>query len=434
MMNHITSGSAAPPRRRRERSATALLSVCLLLASALACTSSQAPPRPNGPAAGASTVILVSLDGFRWDYLDRGVSPNLDALAGRGVRAEGLIPSFPTKTFPNHYTLVTGLVPDRHGIVANTMYDPVFDARFSMSDRDDVRDGRWWEGEPIWVTAERSGHPTAPLFWPGAEAEIDGIRPAHWLPFDGGMSPAARVQWVLDLLDLPEADRPVFCTLYFSQTDNVGHRAGPESDEILTAIASVDEAIGLLIAGLETRDLLDLTNIVVVSDHGMIATSRERVVFVDDYVDLSIANPVDWNPVLALWPAQDDLEVVYEALHGAHPEMDIYRRDDIPDRLEYGSHRRTPPILGLAAPGWTITNHAYFDASPERAEGGNHGYDNAAKGMQGLFVAAGPAFRNGVRVPAIRNTYVYSLLMAALGLPAAADTGDLAQVPGILAR
>ena len=433
-MNHITSGFTSPARACRERSAAPLLFLCFLLAAALACTSDEAPPGRNESAAGSSTVILVSLDGFRWDYLDRGVTPNLDELAGRGVRAEGLIPSFPTKTFPNHYTLVTGLVPDRHGIVANTMYDPVFDARFSLFDRDEVQNGRWWEGEPVWVTAERYGHPTAPLFWPGAEAEIDGIRPTHWLPYDGRMSQVARVQWVLDLLDLPEEDRPVFCTLYFAETDDVGHAAGPDSDEILTAIASVDEAVGLLIAGLRTRDLLDRTNVVVVSDHGMISTSRKRVVFVDDYVDLAVAMPVDWNPVLALWPAEEDMEIVYEALHDAHPEMAIYRRDEIPDRFEYGSHRRTPPILGLAAPGWTITNHPYFDERPERADGGNHGFDNAAKGMQGLFVAAGPAFSNGVRVPAFNNTYVYTFLMTALGLPAASGTGDLAEVPGILDR
>ena len=143
------------------------------------------------------------------------------------------------------------------------------------------------------MTAERHGHATAPLFWPGSEAEIDGIRPTHWLPYDGRMSHAARVQWVLDLLDLPEAVRPVFCTLYFAETDDVGHVAGPDSDEILTAIASVDEAVGLLIAGLEIRDLLDRTNVVVVSDHGMISTSRKRVVFLDDYVDLAVANPAE---------------------------------------------------------------------------------------------------------------------------------------------
>ncbi|MDP2483096.1 MAG: alkaline phosphatase family protein [Candidatus Palauibacterales bacterium] len=430
-MNHTTSrrGSLAL------RSGLRLLLCGVLAATAARCGSRASGPTgapPSGPAAGDQIVVLVSFDGFRWDYPDRDVSPNLDDLAARGVRADGLIPSFPTKTFPNHYTLVTGLVPDHHGIVANTMYDPVFDAVFSMADREEVRNERWWAGEPVWVSAEKHGLATAPLFWPGSEADIGGVVPSHWLPFDGSMSDTARVQWVLDLLDLPDAERPSFLTLYFDHTDVAGHDLGPDSDEVLAAIAREDRALGLLVRGLEERGLSERTNVVVVSDHGMIATSRDRVMFVDDYVDLEIARPIDWNPVLALWPAEADVPAVYEALHGAHPHVSVFLRDSIPARLQYGTNRRVPPMLGIADPGWTITNHAYYDPHLERADGGNHGYDNQARGMQGIFIAAGPAFRAGVRVPAIRNVDVYPMLMWALGLPAAPGDGDIERVRDLL--
>ena len=404
----------------------------LLLACCAAGCANRATNVASGPAPVEPILILVSFDGFRWDYPDRGVSPNLAALEARGVRAEGLIPAFPTKTFPNHYTMVTGLLPDHHGIVANTMWDPSFDGRFSMANRDAVQDGRWWGGEPVWVTAERHGQRTAPLFWPGSEAEIEGFSASHWLPFDGEMPNSDRVEWILDLVDRPADQRPSFLTLYFDETDIVGHNSGPDSEEIVDAIAVVDSALGLLVDGLDRRGLLETTNIVVVSDHGMSPTSRERVVFVDDYVDLETARIIDWNPVVALWPEEDDRIEVYESLRDAHPHLSVYWKDSIPPHFQYGSHPRIPPIIGIADDGWTISTHSFFDRVPEAADGGNHGFDHHAPDMQGIFVAAGPSFPEGVRVPAFRNVNVYLLVMEALGLPAAEGDGDFSEVDGIL--
>ena len=432
-MNHTTSRPDALAVRRGVAWRKRLLAL-LVLVSAVAGCASGTTNAVSGPAPVEPILILVSFDGFRWDYPDRGVSPNLAALAARGVRADGLIPAFPTKTFPNHYTMVTGLVPDHHGIVANTMWDPSFDGRFSMSNRDAVQDGRWWGGEPVWVTAERHGQRTAPLFWPGSEAEIDGFSASHWLPFDGSMSNADRVGWILDLLDRPAGQRPSFLTLYFDETDIVGHGSGPDSDEMLGAIAVVDSALGLLVEGLNRRGMLEHTNIVVVSDHGMSPTSQERVMFVDDYVDLETARIVDWNPVVALWPEEEDMVDVYESLRDAHPHVSVYWKDSIPERFEYGSHPRVPPIIGIADDGWTITTHPFFDRSPEGADGGNHGFDHHAPDMQGIFIAAGPSFREGARVSAFRNVNVYLLVMKALGLPAVEGDGDFSEVDGILAE
>lgn len=424
-MNHTTSGRG-PLGARPVFAALVALSI---MGFAAACVGEA----PDTDASWADDLlILVSFDGFRWDYPDRGVSPNLSSLEARGIRAEGLIPSFPTKTFPNHYTMVTGLVPDRHGIIANTMWDPELGLGFSMSNREQVQNGAWWGGEPIWVTEEKAGRPTAPLFWPGNEADIKGVRPTYWIPFDGAMPNDARVDWLMELLDRPDDERPRFLTLYLDETDIAGHDHGPDSDEVLEAIRIVDEALGLLLDGLEERDLLSRTNVVVVSDHGMIPTSRERVMLVDDYVDLDIAGIVDWNPVLALAPDEEHREAVYAALKGAHPHVSIYWKDSIPARYDYGRNRRVPPIIGIADDGWTISTRPYFEEAPIRADGGNHGFDHAAKDMQGIFIAAGPAFPSGVRAPAFRNVDVYPLLMEILGLPAAPSDGDLARVEGLL--
>jgi len=432
-MNHTTSAPRARPARRTFGRATRLLSGLLVGPLLLACAPESTTP---GRDAGGPrpVVIMISFDGFRWDYPDRGVSPNLAALERRGVRADRLIPSFPTKTFPNHYTLVTGLVPDHHGIVANTMYDPELDRTFSLGDRVEVVSPDWWGGVPIWVTAERHGVKTAPLFWPGAAGPIEGVSPSHAMAWNDSLTHVQRVRWVLDRLDLPPDERPSFLTLYFDETDIVGHRFGPDSEEILDTILQLDADLGLLMAGLEERGLADSVNIVVVSDHGMSPTSRDRIIFIDDYVDLDAAHAVDWNPVLALWPDSDAVIPIYEALREAHPHLEVFLRDSIPERLHYGTNPRTPPILGIADAGWTITTHDHFESHGEVYGRGNHGYDPAAADMQGVFIAAGPAFRKGLRVPAFPNVDVYPLLMKVLNLPPAPNDGDLEAVEVLRAR
>ncbi len=405
-----------------------------LTAACAGCFRSGAGTAPPGTAAERPAVVLVSLDGFRWDYVHRGITPNLDRIAEGGVRADGLIPSFPSKTFPNHYTLVTGLYPDNHGIVANTLYDPEFDDRFSMYHRETVRDGRWWGGEPVWVTAEARGLTTAPGVWPGSEAAIGGLRPQHWMAYDGAIPYDSRVDGVLSLLDLPAEERPVFLTLYFSSPDAAGHVSDPDSEAVNPAIAEVDAAVGRLLDGLDGRRMWDVVNVIVVSDHGMTPIQRDRVIFLDDYLDISAVEVVDWNPVLAVWPEPADVDRVYAALSGAHPHLQVYRKDEFPARLHYGRHRRVAPVTGLADPGWSIATHDRFDERPDRYDGGNHGYDPASRDMQGVFMARGPAFRERMRVDAFSNVHVYPLIMKILALPAASSDGSLEAVEAMLVR
>lgn len=396
------------------------LAVCLLAAGCASTTQGTHSADEAQP-----TLILIGIDGFRWDFLDRGATPTLSKLAASGVRAERLIPSFPTKTFPNHYTIVTGLRPSEHGLVANNVWDEEIGIKFELGNRDAVTDGRWYGGEPIWVTAEKQGLVTAPMFWPGAEAEIQGIRPAHSIKFEHSMSPEARVDWVLERLDLPASERPRFLTIYFNTVDDAAHRLGPEPSEGLNrALGLVDRTIAYLVAGLKDRGMQATTDLLIVSDHGMSATSSERVILIDQYIDVESANVIDWNPVLALWPDDEHREEILEALEGAHPNLAVYRGDRVPPEYEFADHSRIAPIIGIANDGWTITTTAQFKGCPTCIAGGSHGYDHRASSMGALLIAHGPSFVPGARLPAVSNLDLYPLMARILGVPAAPNSGN----------
>ncbi|MFQ5349348.1 MAG: ectonucleotide pyrophosphatase/phosphodiesterase [Thermoanaerobaculia bacterium] len=380
------------------------------------------------------TLILVSFDGFRWDYLDRVETPALDRLAAAGVRAERLIPSFPTKTFPNHYTIVTGLYPEHHGIVSNNIRDPQLADRFALRNRDAVQDPRWWHGEPIWRTAQRQGHRAAPYFWPGSEAPIGGRRADFWQVYDGSVTHEQRVDRVLELLDLPTAERPVFATIYFSDPDDAGHRHGPDAQaEVVAAVQRVDAALGRLVDGLEERGLWERSHVVVVSDHGMIATPPGQVIVLDDHVDLETANVVDWAPVLAVWPEPEDVDAVYDSLAGAHPHLTVYRKEDVPGEWHYQDSPRIAPIIGLVDGGWRVTSRGYLELRGGRLGLGDHGFHPQLEGMGALFVAAGPGLRRGEVVPPFSNVHLYELMCHLLGLEPAPNDGSLTAVRHLLA-
>jgi predicted AlkP superfamily pyrophosphatase or phosphodiesterase len=370
-------------------------------------------------------LILISFDGFRWDYIGRGESPALKHLAATGVRSTGLVPVFPSFTFPNHYTIVTGLYPEHHGIIANNMVDERWPERFSMSARSS-RHQVWWGGEPIWVTARRQNLRSDATFWPGSEAPIQGIWPDYWTTFDDDMPNVDRVNHTLDKLALPGGERPSFLTVYFSEVDHVGHDHGPDSPEMLEAIRHEDQALALLEAGVRQLRLTDRVTFVVVSDHGMAPLSADRVVFLDDYIDLASVDVVDWGEAVQLRPRTASVADVYQALKDKHPAMTVYRREEMPARLHYRDNARIQPIIVLAGEGWEITSHERWanDLARHRLRGGAHGFDPKYRSMHGLFVAAGPRVRHGVVAPAFQNVHVYDFLCAVLGLKPAANDGD----------
>ena len=384
-------------------------------------------PAPGDP--GRATVVLVSLDGFRWDYLDRGLTPNLSRLAREGVRAEAMVPVFPTKTFPNHYAIVTGRYPAKHGILGNVFTAPDVGGRFTLWDRDAVRDARFYLAEPIWVTAERQGQRTAPLFWPGSEAPINGVRPSYALPYDGEMPDTARVRQLLAWVDLPVDRRPTFLTLYSSAVDNAGHEYGPDTPETDTAIARVDSLVGLLATGLAKRDRAGGVNLVIVSDHGMVSTGPDRVVRLDDYVSPGAMQVDEMSALVTAWPSAGLEDSVYRGLKRA-PHLVVYRRAELPARFHLDGPR-VAPIVAIADEGWTVARRMPPDSGSSVILG-NHGYDDTLSTMRAIFIAHGPAFRRGVTVPPFRNIHVYPLLAAVLGLDPAPNDGSLDSVRALL--
>lgn len=408
-----------------------MIIVLVLLA---ACTS--LPPHSRTEGDGASkppALILISLDGFRWDFMELAATPSLDRLVAAGVRAERLIPVFPTKTFPNHYTIVTGLYPEHHGIVANNFYDPTLDASFILGDPETHDRVHWWDGEPIWVTAEKQGLRAATYFWPGSEAEFEGIRPTYWRPYEHQVPYEQRVDQVLAWLDSEETDRPDFIALYLDLVDTVAHSNNPSSSSrLVEAIRTVDAVIGQLLDGLAASGQLDRLNLLVVSDHGMATISQRQVIFLDDYLDTSQIHIADWNPVLSIWPEPGQEERVYEALVGAHPRLRVFRKAEIPEDWHYRGHRRIPPVLAVADEGWSITTHQTFARNPAFFEGANHGYEPSLPSMGGLFVAYGPAFQEGLTVPSLEAVDLYELMCRILGLTPAPNDGNPQKVRHIL--
>lgn len=370
-------------------------------------------------------VVYVGIDGFRWDYLEKFQPPNLSQLANAGVRGERMEASFPTLTFPNFYTLATGLRPEHHGIVGNSMFDPEFQEKFSLGSPA-VQEGKWWGGEPIWVTAQKQGVRSACMFWPGSEAEIAGTRPWEWRKFDYKVTPEDRVRTVLDWLAIPEPERPRLITLYFHEPDTAGHKFGPDSPETAAAVAQVDSAIGSLREGVHRLGLADAVNYIIVSDHGMTELSPDRVITLSEKIDMAKVN-VDFSGAVAgLRPHEgESVDEIYQALAVKPEHYKVYRREEIPERLHFRAHRRIPPIVMVADEGWMIIRTPLLGAGArESFQKATHGFDPAIPNMGATFIADGPAFKKRTILAPFENIHLYNLLCATLGLKPAKNDGD----------
>ena len=386
------------------------------------------------------TVILVSLDGFRYDYLNLYRPSNLNSLAASGVRAKWMIPSFPSKTFPNHYTIATGLYPQDHGIVENNIYDPLFKAVFTLSDRREVENGRWWLGEPIWVTAEKHGQKAASIFYPGTEAEIAGTRPSFWKKYDKEMSNDARVDTLLSWLDLPRDQRPTFLALYFSDPDDAGHEFGPIASETRKAVLNVDKEIGRLIMGLKAREIFRQINLIIVSDHGMASVRLTNAILLDKLFDTNLASRIFWTrEIVSIFPKAGKEEEIYQSLkRRLPPQGRVYRKAVMPARFHYSQSPRIAPLLVLPAEGWILTNRKAFAEMQAKGETkrpkGGHGYDNQLPSMRAIFIAHGEAFKKGTVVSPFENIQVYNIMAKILGLKPAVNDGNYRAAKAVLAR
>ncbi|MFA5990011.1 MAG: ectonucleotide pyrophosphatase/phosphodiesterase [Sphingomonas sp.] len=387
----------------------------------LGCTTVPAAPLPlartlHTPASAQTPMrepvtILVSIDGFRPDYLTRGVTPNLNALAASGISG-AMRPSFPSVTFPNHWTLVTGLRPDRHGIVGNRMEDTRRGGEvFTMQSEDSF----WWDAaEPLWITAENAGVRSATMFWPGSSVALGGKRPSDWQQFGHEVNNRQRVDAIVDWLRRPAATRPRFLTLYFDTVDSAGHKYGPDDARTTAAVADIDTAIAQLRAGL--AELGQPANLVIVADHGMAATGPDRVILLN-----TIASPASYRVVTAgsyagIEPQAGHEAELASALARPNDHMRCWPKAQIPPALHYGHNARVPSFICLAQPGWLILEKAPPADRPITA-GGAHGYDGASPEMAALFIANGPAIAAHGPLPAFDNVDVAPLVRHLLGLP-----------------
>lgn len=397
----------------------------LLLFAVSACTSATPAPAPTpAPVKNERTVIVLGFDGFAHRYLDADSAPALHALhalARTGVSTtNGMIPSFPTVTFPNFYALATGLYPDHSGIVNNRFFDPAYDSGFVY--RNPIaREAHWWGGEPIWVTATKQGTPVGTMFWVGSDAPIANVRPIRWHYFDHKMEFSARVDTLLAWLDLPLAERPRLLMGYFEEPDSRGHTYGPGAQQTRGAVLRVDSALAQLVRGLEARHLYDSVDIVVVADHGMAAISPERRIYLDDAVDSANVSIVNLAPNLMI-AARDSNNDELAARLKKLPHLTVWKKSEIPARLHYGTNPRITPIVAVADPGWMIE---WRNGRPYTGLG-EHGYDNASSGMRALFLAHGPDFKAGATIDAFPNVDVYDLIARLLGLVPAPNDGSIA--------
>ncbi|MBL9213695.1 MAG: alkaline phosphatase family protein [Opitutaceae bacterium] len=373
-------------------------------------------------------LIVIALDGFGANYTEKfaAESPTLRTLRREGASVRGLIPSFPSNTFPNLYTLVTGLYPARHGIVNNDFFDPESGQFFHYNQPATALHPRWWGGEPIWVTAIKQGRKSATAFWVGNEVPIGGIRPTFWQRFDYSVPFERRLDDLMSWLTLPAAERPAVVTFYLEETNSAGHRFGPDSAELAAAVRLVDGRIATLLARVRAANLEP--NLVITSDHGMTATSVDRVVLLDDLLDRNSVQIESEGSVLALRPLQGDAATLIRKLAGV-PHVRAYLAEDLPARFRFRDNARIAPVWVLPEEGWHIGTRANFERLKSRYKergylAGDHGYDPALPSMHGILIAHGPAFRRGVEAPAAENIHVYPLLCAVLGLQPAPVDGD----------
>ncbi len=413
---------------------TKVILVALLIAFfASAGTIAQKPVRDLKP-----TVILIAIDGFRSDYLEKYKPKYLNKLAKSGTRARWMTPSFPTKTFPNHYTIATGLLPAHHGIVANNMYDSGFDAVFTMGKREEVQNARWWLGEPIWVTAEKQGQKAGAFFFPGTETPIGGSMPSIWRQYDGDIKNETRVDTVLSWFDLPAEQRPTIITAYFSDVDDAGHRYSPNSPQTREAVKYVDQMIGRMLSGLKKRKIRNDVNIIIVSDHGMTSVPGKNMIVLDEMFDTSEAEKVFWvGELIQIFPKPGKEDSIYNSIKAELPEnAKIYKKNEIPERYKYRDSARIAPILVLPDDGWILTTRERYEKA--KTEGrlesisGSHGYDNELESMRALFIGHGPAFRSKYVAEPFQNTEVYNLMCRILKLKAAPNDGKIENVSVML--
>jgi predicted AlkP superfamily pyrophosphatase or phosphodiesterase len=402
------------PLFKRTLLALILIAPLFVLAQSQSDTSQHVnSTRKNAPAQQQKPyVILISADGFRYDYAKKYQASHLLALSATGIQAEAMIPSFPSLTFPNHYTLVTGLYPAHHGLVNNSFYDKKRKDRYSMSAKEKVRDGSWYGGTPLWVLAEQQQMIAASSFWVGSEADVKGVRPSYSYDFTEKIPIANRIEAVKEWLQLPEDRRPHLITFYISEPDHSGHTFGPESDQAAAAVKMVDSAVYALTEAVKTTGLP--VNFVFVSDHGMTTVDREHPLTIPAIVDPEkFIIPASGTMVSIHAKNPADIKPLYKQLKKEAVDYKVYLKQKMPKKYYYGAKVDRMDRIGdiLLIPEWP---RVFSRGKPGI---GHHGFDPLkVKDMQATFFAWGPAFKNNMQIRAFKNVNVYPMIAEILGL------------------
>ncbi len=355
-------------------------------------------------------VILISFDGFRWDYTDRGITPHFDYVRQNGVSASSLRPCFPSKTFPNHISIITGMYPEHHGIISNEFRDPFTNKYYSMSDSNAVKDASWYRGEAFWETAERQGIKTASYFWPGSEVSLSFRHPTYYKKYEHHKPYRERVDGLINWLQLPYNERPHFITAYFDATDTYGHKYGPDSPETNFAIAQLDSILGYYFDKLKEINLFDSTNIIVVSDHGMTNISDDKTVNIENVLAGLKYQQNDHGPFMMIEPEADNPDTLYNRLKKNENHYKVYKREGVPAFFHFSDNPLISRIVIIAENGWNLETNKTIEQNKKYSTKGNHGYDNYWMDMNGIFYAVGPSFRVNYRVGTINNIDIYPVL------------------------
>lgn len=374
-------------------------------------------------------VILISADGFRHDYAEKYNATHLKSFAKNGIKAESMIPSYPTVTFPNHYSVATGLYPAHHGLVNNTFYDKKKDAKYSMGAKDKVRDGSWYGGTPIWVLAEQQQLLAANMFWVGSEAAIQNTRSSYYYDYTEQIPVHKRIQSVKEWLMMPEERRPHLITFYVSEPDHAGHKYGPDAIEIERAVKEVDSIIFELTAAVKTTGLA--VNFIFLADHGMTAVDRENPIPIPKAIDLEkFTIPSSGTMVDIQAKNKADIQPLYEQLKREAKDYDVYLKNEVPAHLHYSEKEDRFDRIGdiLLLPHWPKV------FSNRKPGAGYHGFDPLkVKDMHAAFIAWGPAFKKNMVIPSFENVNVYPLIAEILDLNIAKPIdGDLSKLKPIL--
>ena len=369
-------------------------------------------------------VVLVSMDGFRWDYAKQFKLQNLKKIAAEGVHAKSMKPSYPSKTFPNHYSIVTGLYPDHHGIINNVFYDAALNESFSLSS-DAKTDSRYYGGNPIWNLSEQQGVKTASFFWPGSD--IDKRNPSYFKKYDSKIPYGARIDTVLKWLQLPEKQRPHLVTLYFDEPDHTGHNFGPLSAETKKAVIKMDSIMGAISRRLDQLEIGKKINLIIVSDHGMANISNDKKVAVLDYLKPEwLGYKAVVNPIMSLQAKAGCQDSIAKALKKV-PHIKFWKSTEVPKRLHYGTNPRVHDFVIEAKKGYSLVSK-----ESQNIKGGTHGYDNNEKDMHAIFYAKGPAFKVDKTVKTFQNVSVYPLIAHILGLQIGEIDGKFSDVKSML--